>query len=74
MSATDPTNAELLVAVRAAIYAMMSGGAVQSYSIGGRNLQRCSLAELRELEKHYQAQVDAGRGRTTNYAEFGDSD
>ena len=70
MSASDPTNAELLVAVRAAIYAMMTGGAVVSYSIGGRSLQRCSLAELRQMEREYQAKVDAASGETVNYGQF----
>jgi len=72
MSASDPTNAELLLAVRVAIYAILNGKAVQSYSVGGRNLQRYSLAELRKLEKEYQAQADAASGQVTNYAQFED--
>lgn len=46
-----------LDAVQAAIRSLMSGGAVQEYRIGTRNLKRYDLAELLALESRLKAVV-----------------
>lgn len=46
-----------LEAVQAAIRSMISGGAVKRYTIGSRQLEKISLAELIELENRLKAQV-----------------
>jgi len=64
------TASEMLENVNTAINAILTGGAVQSYSVGSRRLDRMTLSELRSLRKELQAEVDAAGGRATNYAEF----
>ncbi len=44
------TTQEMLDAVNNAINARLTGGAVQSYTISGRNIQYISLSELKELK------------------------
>lgn len=66
---TAPTKQELLDAVNTAIENILNGGAVASYSIGGRNLQRMSLSDLMSLRDKLQAETSAEQG-TTNYAKF----
>jgi len=46
-----------LDAVQSAIRALISGGAVRRYMIGGRQLEKYSLAELIERENHLKAEV-----------------
>ena len=46
-----------LDACQATIRAMVSGGAVKRYTIGSRQLEKFSLAELIELENRLKAQV-----------------
>jgi len=46
-----------LDAVQAAIRSLISGGAVKRYTIGSRQLERFSLAELIELENRLKADV-----------------
>ncbi len=46
-----------LDAVQAAMRAMISGGAVQEYSIGNRSLRKITLADLMILESQLKAQV-----------------
>lgn len=46
-----------LEAVQAAIRGLISGGAVKRYTIGSRNLEKISLAELIELENKLKAEV-----------------
>ena len=46
-----------LDAVQAAIRSLISGGAVKRYTIGSRQLERFSLAELIELENNLKADV-----------------
>ena len=59
--------------VRDAIDALMDGGAVQSYSIAGRDLSHYSLQGLMQLERRLVAQVNAERtGTLTNYVRFED--
>lgn len=69
-TSTTITSTTLLAQVEAAISARMSGGAVQSYSIGGRNLQYISLSELRQLRDDLRREVSAGAGGARNYARF----
>ncbi len=66
---SQPTKQEMLKNVDAAINARMEGGAVQSYSIGGRNLQYISLAELIKLRSQLRQEIAAGSSRST-YARF----
>lgn len=66
-----PTKQEMLENVETAINARMTGGAVQSYSIGGRNLQYITLSELIKLRDQLRREVAALGGATT-YAGFKD--
>ena len=59
----------MLINVENAINARMTGGAVQSYSIGGRNLQYIPLPELMRLRDQLRREI-AGYGETTTYAGF----
>lgn len=67
-----PTKQEMLDNIEIAINNLMTGGAVQSYTINGRNLQRYSLAELQALRKQIKAEIAATSttSRTTTYATF----
>lgn len=64
-----PTKQEMLENVETAINARMTGGAVQSYSIGGRNLQYITLAELIKLRDTLRQEIAASSSRTS-YAKF----
>jgi len=66
-----PTKQEMLNNLDTAINARMTGGAVQSYSIGGRNLQYISLSELLKLRDQLRRELAAGKD-TTTYARFED--
>jgi len=46
-----------LEAVQAAIRSMVSGGAVQEYTIGNRHLRKMSMSDLLELEGRLKARV-----------------
>jgi hypothetical protein len=46
-----------LDAVQAAMRAMISGGAVQGYTIGGRQIQKMQMSDLIVLESKLKAQV-----------------
>ncbi len=64
------TNSELLRNVNNAINAILSGGAVQSYSIAGRNLQYYSLKELMDLRNILQSAVASERGGVKTYGQY----
>ena len=64
-----PTKQEMLEAVENAILARMTGGAVQSYSISGRNIQYYSLDELRKLRDQLRQEISSQKSNTT-YARF----
>jgi hypothetical protein len=66
----EPTIATMLENVRTAINNLLAGQAVQSYTISGRNVQRYSLKELRELEAGLMARQAAEQGGTRAYAGF----
>ena len=53
-----------------AINAKLTGGAVQSYSIGSRNLQHMTLRQLYEARREYAAVLAAEQGGTKNYGSF----
>lgn len=53
------TSSELLTKVNQAISARMNGGAVQSYSIGGRNLEYMTLRDLTEFRDKLKKEVSA---------------
>lgn len=61
---------DLLDKVEAAIEARLSGGAVQSYSIGGRNLQYVTLEELRKLRDQLKREIASESGNARTYAKF----
>jgi hypothetical protein len=67
---TAATDAEMLVKVNEAITAHLNGGAVQSYTIGGRNLQRTPLTELYKIRDRLERRIAQGLGPLTNYARF----
>ncbi|MDD4980690.1 MAG: hypothetical protein PHC54_05430 [Candidatus Omnitrophica bacterium] len=61
-----PTDQEMLDAVKTAINARITGGAVQSYGINGRNLQYFTLTELWDLRRKLEKKISdtAGTGQT----------
>ena len=65
-----PTNQEMLDAVKIAIQAILSGGAIQSYSINNRNLQRMSLSELQKMRRDLEKAIAAESGTGRNYIQF----
>lgn len=68
---TVPSKQTMLDNVEIAINNLMAGGAVQSYSIGGRNLQKYSLRELMELREQFKKEIDAARATPTRtYGSF----
>lgn len=64
------TAAELLVKVTAAISSILTGGAVQSYMIGGRNVMYMSLDQLTRLRDNLRKEVSSGRTGTRLFATF----
>lgn len=64
-----PTKQEMLTAVETAIHNKMTGGAVQSYRIGDKNIQYYSLQELRDLRTQLQQEIASERG-SRNYVTF----
>jgi hypothetical protein len=71
VSSTVPTAQEMLDNINKAINAMIVGGAVQSYSINGRNIQNMTLTELRNLRKELQMEINSDSGPARNFAQFG---
>jgi len=68
------TNTLLLSKVNTAINNRLNGGAVQAYSIGGRNIQYATLNELFELRKNLEAAIAIENGGARNYVTFTDPD
>ena len=68
--AVEVTPQALLSIVNQAIYAKLSNGAVQSYSISGRNIQYMSLAELEKMRERYIAEIQASKSSGRTYARF----
>jgi len=67
---TVPTTSEMINLIDKAIATRLRGGAVQSYSIGGRNLQYMTLSELRNLRADLNKQIAAQNGGGRNYVKF----
>ena len=67
---TTPTASDLLTLVDKAIKSRLSGGAVQAYSIAGRNIKYMTLTELRQLRHELLEQVSSQQGGAINYASF----
>lgn len=65
-----PTNQEMLDKTNEAIQALLNAGAVQSYNIGGRNLQHYSLKELMDLRQVLQAALSSEKGNARTYVGF----
>lgn len=63
------TKQEMLTSVENAIDARLTGGAVASYSIGGRNLQYIPLDKLMDLRDKLKSEIGAESG-TRNFAGF----
>ena len=66
----EPTTEELLAAVNKAIKTSLTGGAVQAYSIGGRNLQYMPLEQLYSLRDKLRMEVNAKKGPARNVGGF----
>ena len=64
------TPEDMLKAVNQAIAANLNGGAVQSYSIGGRNIQKATLAELWKMRDDLTRLIGAQKGGGRTYAKF----
>ncbi len=64
------TAAELLVLVDNAITAHLTGGAVESYGVGSRNLRYIPLKELYEMRTKLEARIAAANGGNVSLAEF----
>lgn len=67
---TATTAAELLTKVNAAISAHLNGGAVQAYTINGRNIMYMSLDQLMRLREQLQKETRVTT-RTRAYGRFG---
>lgn len=59
------TDVELLTLVNTAIETVLSGGAVQSYSVNGRSLSKYSLTDLMSLKEILEKKVSASKSATT---------
>lgn len=60
-----PTKQEMLDNLETAINTRLTGGAVQSYAIGDRNLQYCTLSDLIALRDKLKKEIAAGSGFDT---------
>ena len=67
---TVPTTQEMLDAVNTAIQAKIVGGAVQAYSISGRNMQSMTLTELMSWREKLQNEVSNSQGPADTYVGF----
>ncbi len=64
------TTAQMLDQVKRVISAKLSGGAVDAYSISGRNIQYMSMPDLLALKRDLEKQFAAENGGSRNYAKF----
>lgn len=67
---TAATNAQMLEKVNLAITARLNGGAVQSYSINGRNIQYATLDELWKLRRELETAIGIEKGGGRNFVTF----
>ena len=68
ITTTAASNAEMLGKVNLAITARLNGGAVQAYTINGRNIQYVTLTELWKMREQLEQVIAAEAGGTRNYA------
>ena len=68
------TDTELLAKVNEAIAARMIGGAVQAYSIKGRNIQYCTLDELWKMRRNLESAIAALTGSGRTFVKFTNAD
>ena len=62
---------DILDALESAILARMTGGAVNAYTINGRNLQYMTLKEMQDFRDRLKREIASGTpGGTTTYASF----
>jgi len=66
------TPAEMVTKIDTAIEAKLDGGAVDQYSIDGRQLRHMSLLDLYSLREKYARLSANASGPGVNYAEFVD--
>ena len=66
------TKQEMLDKINDAINAILDGGAVQSYMINGRRIDKIPLSELIQLRDKLQNEISAGSNRRT-YGKFVES-
>lgn len=64
---SEPTAQEMLTELNKAIQRRLTGGAVLSYSIGGRNLQYMNLTEMYNIRDRLKREVNAASGPARNY-------
>jgi len=64
------TAQTLLTAVNTAIETRLNGGAVQSYTIGNRNVAFMSLRDLQELRRTLQQEVSLLAGKNKTFVQF----
>ncbi len=69
---TALTDAQMIVKINEAITARLNGGAVQSYSIGGRNIQYMSLNDLLKLRRELEQSISNAAGGARNFVTFVD--
>lgn len=67
----DTTPQGMLAAVEQAIAAILAGGAVQAYTIAGRNIQKMPLEQLYKLRDKLRQEIASPRDKTT-YVSFGE--
>ncbi len=66
------TAADMLTAVNNAIITRLNGGAVQSYSVAGRNIQKATLEELYRIRDRLTREVNSASDSGFNFATFND--
>ena len=54
---TEPTDLEMLVAIKLHIKGQLDDGGVQDYSLAGKRLSKYTLTELLPLLKYYESRV-----------------
>ena len=71
---TAATDADMLDKVNQAITARLNGGAVQAYTINGRNIQYVTLDELWKMRRELEIAIGNKNGGARNFISFVDPD
>lgn len=69
-AADDTSTSAMLTRVKNAISVRLSGGMVDSYSIGGRNIRYVQISELLKLKRELEQDLASENGGATNYVSF----